>query len=86
MPEISRFFGIVIRMYFYDHDPPHFHAASMGTEAQILIRPVGLLGGELPPGTLALVVDWATLHQAELEENWRRLHDDEPPMRIAPLE
>ena len=86
MPEISRFLGIVIRMYFLDHDPPHFHAAYAGAEAQIRIRPVGLLSGALPPRALALAVEWATLHQAELLENWRRLHTDEPPVKIAPLE
>jgi len=86
MPEISRFLGIVIRMYFFDHEPPHFHAAYGNAEAQIRIAPVGLLGGRLPARVLALVVEWATLHQAELLENWRRLHEDEPALRIAPLE
>lgn len=86
MPEISRFLGIVIRMYFLDHQPPHFHASYSGSEAQIRIEPVGLLAGQLPPRALALAIEWATLHQVELIENWRRLHEDEPPMRIAPLE
>lgn len=86
MPEISRFLGIVIRMYFLDHDPPHFHATYAGAEARIRIRPVGLRHGALPPRALALVVEWATLHQAELLENWRRLHADEPAAKIAPLE
>ena len=63
MPEISRFFGIVIR-----------------------IQPLGVLDGDLPPRALALVVEWARLHEAELMANWRRLHTDEPPQRIAPLE
>ena len=86
MPEISRFFGIVIRMFFFDHEPPHFHASYGGEEAQLRIDPVGLLGGELPPRVLALVIEWATLHHQDLMENWRRLHDDEPAQRIAPLE
>jgi hypothetical protein len=88
MPEISCFFGIVIRMYFFDHQPPHFHAYDGGAEAQFHIQPVGLLGGDLPPRALALVVEWARLrlHEAELAENWRRLHSDEPPQQIAPLE
>ena len=86
MPEISRFLGIVIRMYFLDHDPPHFHATYAGAEAQIRIHPVGVLGGRLPPRALALVVEWANLHEAELLENWRCLHADEPPTKIAPLE
>ena len=82
MPEISRCLGIVIRMYFLDHDQPHFHATYSGAEARIRIRPVGLLGGALPPLALALAVEWATL-QAELLENWRRLHTDEPPVPIV---
>jgi len=86
MPEICRFLGIVIRMYFFDHEPPHFHASYAGAEAQIRITPVGVLDGNLPPRALALVVEWATIHQSELMENWRRLHEDEPPVRIAPLE
>ena len=48
MPEISRFFGIIIRMYFDDHDPPHFHAIYGDDEAQIGIDPIKLLRGELP--------------------------------------
>jgi hypothetical protein len=73
-------------MYFFDHDPPHFHATYSGSEAQLRIRPVGLMDGTLPPRALALVVEWARLHEAELLENWRRLGSDEPPARIAPLE
>jgi hypothetical protein len=86
MPEISRFLGIVIRMYFFDHEPPHFHAHYGDSEAQFRIHPIGLLGGDLPPRVLALVVEWGKLHEAELMENWRRLHSDEPAQRIAPLE
>ena len=86
MPEISRFFGIVIRMYFLDHEPPHFHAFYVGAEAQIRISPVGLLSGHLPPRVLALVSEWATLHQVALLDNWRRLHADAPALKIPPLE
>lgn len=86
MPEISRFFGIVIRMYFFDHDPPHFHASYGDAEAQVGIDPIALLDGNLPARPLAFVVEWATLHKVELLENWRRLHSDEPPQRIKPLE
>ena len=86
MPEISRFFGIVIRMYFLDHYPPHFHASYAEHEAKIQLSPIGVLTGELPPRVLALVVEWASLHKGELEENWRRLHSNRPARRIAPLE
>ena len=86
MPEISRFLGIVIRMYFLDHQPPHFHANYSGREAQIRIRPLGLLRGSLPPRILALTVEWATLHSEELLENWHRLEVGLPPNPVAPLE
>jgi hypothetical protein len=86
MPEISRFLGIVIRMYFFDHEPPHFHASYAGQEARVGIDPIVLLGGGLPPRSFALVVEWATLHQGGLLDNWLRLHSDAPPRRIAPLE
>ncbi|MGH7503577.1 MAG: DUF4160 domain-containing protein [Longimicrobiales bacterium] len=56
MPEISRFVGIEIRMYFLDHQPAHFHAAYAGAEAQNRLQPVGIPGGALPPRALPLVV------------------------------
>lgn len=86
MPEVSRFFGIVIRMYFLDHDPPHFHASYGGAEARLQIDPFRLVGGNIPPRALALVREWTRLHRMELLDNWRRLQSDEPPERIAPLE
>jgi hypothetical protein len=86
MPEISRFFGIVIRMYFDDHPPPHFHAIYQGQQAEISIDSLGVLAGRLPGRALALVVEWASQHQAELRSNWERLHAAQLPQRIAPLE
>ena len=86
MPEISRFFGIVIRMRLHDHPPPHIHAHHGDHEAQIAIEFRGLMNGGLPPRTLALVFEWARLHREELLENWHRLRDGRPPERIAPLE
>jgi hypothetical protein len=73
-------------MYFFDHDPPHFHASHSGNEARVGIEPVALLDGNLSARSLALVVEWARLHQAELMDNWWRLRADEPPQRIPPLE
>ena len=86
MPEISRFFGIVIRMYFDDHEPPHFHAFYADSKAQLRIDPIGLLRGHLPPRSLALIVEWASMHRVELLANWDRLRREEPPVRIPPLE
>jgi hypothetical protein len=71
MPEISRFYGIVIRMYWADHQPPHFHAHYGSEHAQVRIDPVGLLRGRLPPRILAMVVEWAALHRDELLADWQ---------------
>jgi hypothetical protein len=70
MPEISRFFGIVIRMFYNDHAPPHFHARYGAKEAIIAIDPLSVLRGNLPPRAIALVMEWATLHRHELLEDW----------------
>ena len=86
VPEISRFFGIVIRMFFDDHLPPHFHASYASHEGRVSIAPIGVMtGSDLPPRPLALVVEWATLHQAELLENWRLARLGKPLASIAPL-
>ena len=63
MPEISRFFGIVIRMFFDDHNPPHFHAEYAGGVALIGIRTLAAFSGRLPPRAMGLVIGWATLQQ-----------------------
>lgn len=86
MPEISRFFGMVVEMFFRDHAPPHFHVRYGSARARLRIAPVELLDGRLPVRHLAMVAEWATLNQAELLENWDRLRTDRPPLRIAPLE
>jgi len=85
MPEISRFFGIIIRMFFNDHAPPHFHAYYGDEEAEIGIMPVALVSGRLPPRALSLAVEWAVQHDKELMDNWERLHTDQPVQRIPPL-
>ena len=85
MGEISGLLGIVIRMYFNDHEPPHFHAFYGGAEARVRIVPVGIIRGDLPPRAVALVAEWASLHERELMDNWHRLHTDQPPLRIDPL-
>ncbi|MDA2931116.1 DUF4160 domain-containing protein [Acidobacteria bacterium AH-259-O06] len=68
MPEISRFYGIVIKMFFDDHEPPHFHAQYAEHEAVVSIETMALIGGTLPPRALGLVAEWAALHQEELRE------------------
>jgi hypothetical protein len=86
MPEISRFFGIIVAMYYDDHAPPHFHVRYGKHRAIVEIDRVALLAGRLPPRALGLVMEWATLHQEELEENWRRAREQAPLKQIPPLE
>jgi hypothetical protein len=85
MPEISRFFGIVIRMYYNDHNPPHFHAIYGRAESLFGIDPVAELTGDLPGRAVALVLDWAALHQDELRANWHLLRGAQAPNDIEPL-
>jgi len=86
MPEISRFFGIVISMYFNDHQPPHFHARYGSSVVRVGIETGLLLSGSFPPRALGLVTEWAALHRDELLANWLELREGRAPMRIAPLQ
>ena len=86
VPELSRFYGIVIRMYFSDHGPPHFHAVYGEQEALVEIDGLTLLQGRLSPRAKSLVLEWALLHQTELRAAWQRASRLEPPGKIAPLE
>ena len=76
MPVISRFFGVSITMFYDDHSPPHFHATYSEHRAMIGIKDLDVLRGHLPPRALALVIEWAALHQDGLAENWElgRVH------------
>ncbi|MEI9908566.1 MAG: DUF4160 domain-containing protein [Bacteroidota bacterium] len=73
MPVISSFYGILIKMYFGDHVPPHFHSEY---SAQISIRDLGIIEGYLPPKALGLVAEWASIHKEELMENWKSLSEE----------
>lgn len=85
MPEISRFLGIVIGMFYREHGRAHFHAVYGDFEASIEVDPV-VVHGELPPTVLRLVLEWARLHEAELLENWQLARQGQPLKKIAPLE
>jgi hypothetical protein len=85
MPEISRFLGIVIRMYYSDHAPPHFHAKYGKYEITVEIES-GVVQGKFPRRALGAVLDWYTQHAQELRDNWDRAVRDEPLARIDPLE
>lgn len=84
MPTISRFYGIVIRMYFQkaEHNPPHIHALYGGEIAAIVISTGELLEGTLPPKALAMVREWVSLHEVELLEMW----NSQEFRAISPLE
>ena len=86
MPEVSRFFGIVIRMYYDDHGTPHFHAKYGEQEAMISIQPIRVVKGKLPKRGLSMVLEWAALHQEELLENWRLAESEKELSKIDPLE
>jgi len=85
MPEISRFFGIVIKMYYEDHPPPHFHAEYGEHEVLIDIRTLVVIGGHLPPRALGLVVEWASQHQTQLLVLWERAVQQQSLYRLPPL-
>ena len=85
MPELSRFYGIVIKMYFADHAPPHFHAEYADAEAPRGIETLAIFAGQLPARALTLVTEWAGLHQDELRAAWAKASELEPVDRIDPL-
>jgi hypothetical protein len=85
MPEISRFFGIVIAMYYNDHEPAHFHARYGSQKAKIQIDPPMLIAGDLPPRALGMVMEWAALHREELRENFSATMERRPTRKIEPL-
>lgn len=85
MPEISRFFGIIIRMYFGDHNPPHFHAIYQDATAEYDINTLSVINGGLPARAHAMVLEWASLHRDELIEDWRLASEMKEIKKIEPL-
>ncbi|MBU0502567.1 MAG: DUF4160 domain-containing protein [Candidatus Margulisbacteria bacterium] len=85
MPEISRFFGIVIGVFYDDHNPPHFHARYQRHKATINIKELSIIEGKLPPRVFGLVIEWATIHQKELFKNWNLAKNQKPLKSIEPL-
>jgi hypothetical protein len=86
MPVISRFFGIIIRMFFNEHAPPHFHVEYAEHRAIVNIHTLEVIEGKLPRRAQELVIDWAELHQAELMSDWDLCQQHQLPKEIAPLE
>jgi phosphomannomutase len=85
MPEISRFYGIIIAIFYNEHNPPHFHARYDGEKVAVDIRTLQVLEGRIEPRALGLVIEWASQHQNELMEDWELARNEKPPKAIAPL-
>ena len=85
MPEISRFYGIIIAMFHDEHNPPHFHARYGSDRISIRINDLSIIVGSLPPRALGIVMEWASIHQEELMQNWARALNYQPLEPVEPL-
>ena len=86
MPEISRFFGIVIKMFYEDHNPPHFHAEYQGQQSKFSFDGKMIAGSINSKTARRLIRQWASAHHDELETNWRKMKKGLSLDRIAPLD
>jgi len=85
MPEISRFLGIIIRMFYNEHDPPHFHAYYNEHQAEVDINTLEIIAGSLPKKVRNIVIEWAIDHRHELNADWELMRNDKKPKPIEPL-
>lgn len=85
VPRLSEFYGIVVYMYWQDHQPPHFHAIYGGDEALVSIADATFLAGSLPRTAGRLVREWAELHRSDLSDNWDRAQGHRALLPIEPL-
>jgi len=85
MPEICRFYGIIIAIFYSEHNPPHFHARYADRKASIGIRDLAVIEGSLPPRAMGLVMEWAAIHKDELMNAWQQAENNQPPGKIVPL-
>lgn len=85
MPEICRFYGIIIAMFYDDHNPPHFHARYGKDKMVIEIQTLKVLEGKIPPRALGLVIEWASQHREELLRDWELSKNNQPLEKITPL-
>lgn len=86
MPEVSRFYGIIVRLYYRDHPPAHFHAIYGDHEALIEIESGRINRGSLPKTALELVNQWRAIHLTELRDDWNRARQQMPILPIKPLD
>lgn len=85
MPEICRFYGIVITMYSVEHNPPHFHVRYNDKRATINIIDE-TIEGDIPNRVKNMVIEWLKLHKTELMENWSLLANGKQIIEIEPLD
>ncbi len=85
MPEIARFYGIIITMYYDDHNPPHFHARYGDESIVVSIGALSILEGQMSPRALGLIIEWAAQHKEELMEDWDLAKKNQTPKKITPL-
>lgn len=86
MPEISRFYGIVVKMYYNDHAPPHFHAEHGGRQVVVAIDSLTIISGGLSPRATGLLMEWAMLHQNDLRRVWDQARGQQPLDKVDPLD
>jgi len=86
MPTICRFYGILIQMYYDDHNPPHFHAIYGEYKAVISIKDLAILEGDLPPKAVGLVMEWGRAHKNDLLKDWDLARMKKSLFPIEPLE
>ena len=86
MPEVCRFYGIVISIYYNDHGPPHFHARYGSDQTMIAMDSLTVLQGRLPPRAHGLVIEWAASRNPELRAAWAAARRMDTMGRIAPLD
>lgn len=86
MPEICRFLGIIIKMFYDEHNPPHFHVEYAEYRASIRINDFALLEGCLPPKIHGLVIEWASSRKDDLIKEWDLARNSKPLVKIKPLE
>jgi hypothetical protein len=84
MPEVSRFYGIIIKMFYNDHNPPHFHA-EYGEFKVVVSIEKGIVKGEMPGTALKLILEWLMQHKKELLNNWENIEQKKPVKHIEPL-
>jgi hypothetical protein len=84
MPEISRFYGIVIVMNYNEHNPPHFHALYQGYEVSVEIK-TGLVKGNMPKRALKMIFEWLELYKEELLTDWHLAENRKELIKIPPL-